>query len=69
MASAIRQRAARVKDSVAEDLRKKSKPSGWIVPKQSTTFSEPDEWTNIDMDVTPLERRTWSTWTMLGFCE
>ncbi|KAK4556245.1 hypothetical protein LTR86_006389 [Recurvomyces mirabilis] len=63
MTTVLRQR---FKTSKAE-LKKKSKPSGWVVPRQSTTFADPDRWSNIDADVTPIARRTWTSWTILGF--
>lgn len=69
MASQIRQRVVSAKETVKHEIRKKTKKSGWVLEKQKSTFGEPDQWTNIDMDVTPIERRTWSAWTMLGFCE
>jgi len=60
MASNLRQR-------VQANVLAKRKPSGWIIPKQKSTFADEDAWTNIDCDVTPIERRTWSAWTLLGF--
>ncbi|KAK5722210.1 hypothetical protein LTR17_014313 [Elasticomyces elasticus] len=54
-------------DATKADLKSKTKPSGWVIPKQSSTFADPDRWSNIDADVTPIERRTWSSWTVLGF--
>lgn len=50
-----------------EDLKRKRKPSGWVLEKQKVTFADPDRWTNIDTDVTPVHRRTWTTFTVLGF--
>ncbi|KAK8215457.1 hypothetical protein M8818_002078 [Zalaria obscura] len=37
-----------------EDLKRKRKPSGWVLEKQKVTFADPDRWTNIDTDVTPV---------------
>jgi NCS1 family nucleobase:cation symporter-1 len=31
------------------------------------TFADENSWSNKDADVTPLERRTWSSWTILGY--
>ncbi|KAJ5485660.1 hypothetical protein N7539_005648 [Penicillium diatomitis] len=50
-----------------EDAEKKRTASGWVLPKQTTTFTDPGSWSNVDSDVTPIEQRTWSTWTVLGF--
>lgn len=55
------------KDDVRERVKKYSRPSGWILEKQSTSFADEGTWTNIDSDVTPLERRTWTSWTIMGF--
>lgn len=41
--------------------------TGWVTEKHASPHSENDIWTNKDSDVTPLEQRTWTTWTMLGF--
>ncbi|KAM0498364.1 hypothetical protein ACHAPB_006418 [Verticillium nonalfalfae] len=60
MASAFRQRAAAVK----ADLAAKRKPSGWVLPRETASFAEEGTWTNIDCDVTPVDRRTWSVWTL-----
>lgn len=49
------------------NLKHKTKPSGWILPKQAASFADKDDWTNIDSDVTPIERRTWTSLTILGF--
>ncbi|RMY75876.1 hypothetical protein D0863_02322 [Hortaea werneckii] len=54
-------------ESTKNDLKQKRKLSGWVLPKQTTTFADPDKWSNIDADVTPVERRTWTSLTILGF--
>lgn len=54
-------------DASKVELKRKSKKSGWVLEKQTTSFADPDKWSNIDSDVTPLDRRTWSSWTVLGF--
>jgi NCS1 family nucleobase:cation symporter-1 len=63
MTSYVRQWFLKAKN----ELKKKSKPAGWIIPKETTTFADPDKWSNIDADVTPVERRTWTSFTVLGF--
>ncbi|KAK4541783.1 hypothetical protein LTR36_007315 [Oleoguttula mirabilis] len=63
MTTVLRQRV----ESTKANLKKKTKPSGWVIPKQSATFADPDKWSNIDADVTPIERRTWTSLTVLGF--
>ncbi|SMR58309.1 unnamed protein product [Zymoseptoria tritici ST99CH_1E4] len=49
------------------NLVSKTERSGWILPKQNSSFADKDRWSNIDGDPTPLERRTWSSWTIFGF--
>ncbi|KAK9454040.1 permease for cytosine/purines, uracil, thiamine, allantoin-domain-containing protein [Dipodascopsis uninucleata] len=41
--------------------------SAWVIPKEESSFAPPGEWTNKDSDVTPPERRTWTSFTILGF--
>ncbi|KAB5511713.1 allantoin permease [Coniochaeta sp. 2T2.1] len=52
---------------IRADLKPKRKLSGWVLPRQTTSFADEGSWTNIDCGVTPIERRTWSSWTMLGY--
>jgi len=61
--SRLRQAAQHLKD----EAQAKSTPAGWVLPKQTVTFADEHSWSNRDSDVTPLERRTWSSWTVLGF--
>ncbi|KAK7550519.1 permease for cytosine/purines, uracil, thiamine, allantoin-domain-containing protein [Phyllosticta citricarpa] len=63
MATVLRRRV----DPAKENLKRKKKVSGWALPKESTSFADPDKWSNKDMDVTPIERRTWTSLTILGF--
>lgn len=63
MAEAVRQRLGRVEI----ELRKKSKVEGWVLPKQESSWAPAGTWTNIDLDVTPLARRTWTSLTILGY--
>jgi len=63
MASYLSQR----KSAVTAKLASHTKLSGWVLEKQPTSFAEEGEWTNIDSDVTPEERRTWSSMTIAGF--
>lgn len=63
ISSYLHQRVQRVKTSAVQ----KKTLKGWVLPQQTSTFVDEGEWSNIDSDVTPLERRTWSTWTILGF--
>lgn len=61
--SALRQRF----QSVGANLKAKRRLSGWVLPKEETSFADKDSWSNIDADVTPVERRTWTSWTIFGF--
>lgn len=40
---------------------------GWVLPKQSTSFAPEGTWTNVDLDVTPLDRRIWTPLSFLGY--
>lgn len=59
----VRQR----KVQVQAQLKGKSKVPGWILPKQPTSFAPEGTWTNIDLDVTPPERRVWTPLSVLGY--
>jgi NCS1 family nucleobase:cation symporter-1 len=60
---ALHSRIGRAKANVS----KKGSQDGWVLEKQPMTFADEGSWSNRDSDVTPLERRTWSSWTVLGF--
>lgn len=49
------------------DARAKTGREGWVLDKQPITFADEGTWSNRDTDVTPLERRTWTSWTVLGY--
>ncbi|KAK3345858.1 allantoin permease [Lasiosphaeria hispida] len=53
--------------AIKADLKSKTTKEGWVLPRPTSSFADPGVWTNIDCDVTPLERRTWSAWTMFGY--
>ena len=63
IAQAVRRRL----DSVKSELRKKSTVEGWVLPKQESSWAPAGTWTNIDLDVTPPARRTWTSLTILGY--
>ncbi|KAK9458130.1 permease for cytosine/purines, uracil, thiamine, allantoin-domain-containing protein [Dipodascopsis uninucleata] len=46
---------------------KATSKSAWVLPKEKASFAPEEVWTNKDNDVTPPERRTWTSWTILGF--
>jgi hypothetical protein len=48
-------------------LKTKLHRDGWILPKQTTSFAPEGTWTNVDLDVTPLERRIWTPLSFLGY--
>lgn len=59
----LRARTGRAKQNISS----KKSSDGWILDKQPMTFADENSWSNVDSDVTPLERRTWSSWTILGY--
>ncbi|KAI9729277.1 MAG: hypothetical protein M1834_006948 [Cirrosporium novae-zelandiae] len=55
-------------ENIKQDIYvKATSRDAWVLPKQPTTFAPPGTWTNIDNDVTPLHRRTWGRWTIIGY--
>jgi NCS1 family nucleobase:cation symporter-1 len=67
MNGTIRQRAVALKEHTVEKVNDRLHGRGWKIPRQTTTFADDGAYSNIDSDVTPLERRTWTSWTILGF--
>lgn len=63
MADALRHRFGHVK----AEAKRKTTVEGWVLPKQVSSWAPPGTWTNIDLDVTPLARRTWTSFTILGY--
>ncbi|EPE09499.1 ncs1 allantoate transporter [Ophiostoma piceae UAMH 11346] len=59
----LRRRAHAIRD----DLQSKRRIDGWVLERQTVTFSDDTTWSNRDSDITPLERRTWSAWTIVGY--
>lgn len=49
------------------DLKNWCSRSWRVLPKQETSFAPEGTWTNIDLDVTPPERRTWTPMSVLGY--
>ncbi|KAH7018633.1 NCS1 allantoate transporter [Macrophomina phaseolina] len=56
---------ARRKAAIAK--RRLNSRDAWVLEKQTSTFAPPGTWTNIDNDVTPVERRTWGGWSIIGY--
>ncbi|KIW99779.1 uncharacterized protein Z518_10707 [Rhinocladiella mackenziei CBS 650.93] len=54
-------------DRVKDEVRKKRHIDGWVLKKQESSWAPPGTWSNIDLDVTPVERRTWTSWTIFGY--
>lgn len=59
----VRSRFQRIKDGAMA----KTKPGGWVLPMEKGSLTDEGTYSNIDMDVTPIERRTWTALTMAGF--
>ena len=59
----LRARTERAKRNISS----KRGRDGWVLEKQPMTFADENSWSNRDSDVTPLDRRTWSSWTILGY--
>lgn len=67
MATIVRERVAATKERIIEKSEGKTKVSGWVLEKEKASFADEGSWSNIDLDVTPLDRRTWDNWTLFGF--
>jgi nucleobase:cation symporter-1, NCS1 family len=63
----IQQVIGRKAQAARESFKAKRHVTGWVLPKQSTSFAPDGTWTNIDLDVTPIERRMWTPWSILGY--
>ncbi|KIV93343.1 hypothetical protein PV10_04560 [Exophiala mesophila] len=50
-----------------EDLKKKRHLEGWVLQKQESSWAPPGTWSNVDLDITPVERRTWTSMTIFGY--
>ncbi|KAH8689069.1 putative allantoin permease [Talaromyces proteolyticus] len=67
-ANVVRRRFASAKQQhIREKIQKYTTLDGWVLERQQTSFADDGTWSNIDSDVTPLERRTWTSFTILGF--
>jgi hypothetical protein len=67
MNGTLRQRAASAKNRAVEKVNDRLHGRGWALEPQATSFADDGSYSNIDFDVTPLDRRTWTSWTILGF--
>ncbi|XXG95771.1 hypothetical protein Hte_002042 [Hypoxylon texense] len=53
--------------SAQRKLKGKHHVSGWVLPKQRTSFAPEGTWTNADLDVTPPERQLWTSVSIVGY--
>ena len=68
MATGFQAKVSEAKRRTVANVKTKSSLDGWVLKRQATSFAnEEGTWSNIDSDVTPLERRTWGSWSLLGF--
>ncbi len=54
-------------NAVKADLKAKRRKDGWVLRRQPMTFADETTWSNRDSDVTPLEQRTWTAYTIVGY--
>lgn len=52
---------------IEASLKAKLHRDGWVLPKQTTSYAPEGTWTNVDLDVTPLERRIWTPLSFIGY--
>ncbi len=55
------------KNALVAKVHERKHLSGWVLEKEPSSFADEGTWSNIDSDVTPEERRTWSSVTIAGF--
>jgi len=68
MATGFQATLSAAKRRTVANVKSKSTLDGWVLERQATSFADEEgTWSNIDSDVTPLERRTWGSWSLLGF--
>lgn len=52
---------------VRSEVKSKTKIDGWVLEKQDSSWAPAGTWSNVDLDVTPVDRRTWTSWTIFGY--
>ncbi|TGJ87573.1 hypothetical protein E0Z10_g1224 [Xylaria hypoxylon] len=55
------------KPSASEIKRRCTSLQSWEIPKQTGALAPAHVWTNKDMDPTPLEHQTWSSWSIVAY--
>jgi NCS1 family nucleobase:cation symporter-1 len=66
-ASTLRKRITSANQRTISKVNDRLHGKGWVLEQESSTFADDGGYSNIDSDVTPLDRRTWTSWTILGF--
>jgi len=61
--SALRERVQKVRTEV----KNKTTLDGWALEKQDSSWAPAGTWSNVDLDITPVDRRTWTSWTIFGY--
>jgi NCS1 family nucleobase:cation symporter-1 len=54
-------------EQTGSSIKQKRHVDGWVLPKESTSFAPEGTWTNVDLDVTPLDRQIWTPLLFLGY--
>ena len=67
MSSSFMTPASGLRERIKHKIETHKHRDGWLLPRQETSFADEGTWSNIDADVTPLERRTWGSWDIIGF--
>ncbi|KAF4341513.1 uracil permease [Fusarium beomiforme] len=45
----------------------KLNPANWILEKEESSWAPSGTWSNRDLDITPREQQTWTSWTIFGY--
>lgn len=49
------------------EIKSKTTVDGWVLEKQESSWAPAGTWSNADLDITPVARRTWTSWTIFGY--
>lgn len=52
---------------IVRTLKHKSHPSNWALKKEESSWAHAGTWSNRDLDITPVEQQTWTSWTIFGY--
>ncbi|KAH7304519.1 putative uracil permease [Stachybotrys elegans] len=48
-------------------LKDKLRPEAWVLQKEESSWAPSGTWSNRDLDITPRQQQTWTSWTIFGY--